>query len=77
MRNTDACRIWIWQKIRKYKKKICPIEVKSAAYKKHTSLDRFESKFRDKTGMKYIVYTKDLKKEEGIICIPAYMTLYL
>lgn len=59
------------------KKKICPIEVKSGEYRKHTSLDRFSQKFSANVGEKYIVYTKDVKTEENIICIPAYMAYYL
>jgi predicted AAA+ superfamily ATPase len=59
------------------KKKICPIEVKSGAYKKHTSLDRFGTKFSDKVGKKYIVYTKDLSNDGEVICIPVYMAAYL
>lgn len=58
-------------------KKICPIEVKSGEYRKHTSLDRFTEKFHDKTGTPYIIYTKDLKKDSNIVCIPAYMAYYL
>lgn len=55
------------------RKKICPIEVKSGAYRKHTSLDRFAGKFSDKVGTKYIAYTKDLTKDGEVICIPVYM----
>lgn len=59
------------------KKRICPVEVKSGEFRKHTSLDRFADKFKGKIGDKYIVYTKDLKKDENVICIPVYMALYL
>lgn len=58
-------------------KKICPVEVKSGDYKKHTSLDRFSEKYSDKVGEKYIVYTKDLKIENGVTCVPVYMAYYL
>ena len=58
------------------KKKICPIEVKSNAYKKHTSLDRLGEKFSDKVGKKYIVYTKDLAKDGDVVCVPVYMAAY-
>lgn len=54
-------------------KKICPVEVKSDSYKKHTSLDRMAEKYSSRLGNSYIVYTKDLKKTEGIVCIPVYM----
>lgn len=59
------------------KKKICPIEVKSGEFKKHTSIDRFTQKYSDKIGTSYIVYMKDLKKEADIIMIPVYMTMCL
>ena len=59
------------------RKKICPIEVKSASYKKHTSLDRFGEKYSDKVGKKYIVYTKDLLKDGDVLCVPVYMASYL
>ncbi len=54
-------------------KKICPIEVKSDSYKKHTSLDRLAEKYSTRLGTSYIVYTKDLKKDGDIVCIPVYM----
>lgn len=56
------------------KKKISPIEVRSGNYKKHTSLDRFNTRYSDKVGRKYIVHTKDLSKDQDIICITIYMT---
>lgn len=55
------------------KKKICPIEVKAGAYRKHTSLDRFGEMFSAKVGTKYIIHTKDLGKDGDVLCIPAYM----
>lgn len=55
-------------------KKICPLEVKSGDYKKHTSLDRFGTKFLEKVGKKYIIYLKDLATDKDTICIPVYMT---
>lgn len=58
-------------------KKTNTVEVKSGEYRKHTSLDRFAQKFSDKVGEQYIVYTKDLKKDGAVTCIPAYMALYL
>lgn len=59
------------------KKKICPIEVKSGAFKKHTSIDRFVHKYSDKTGASYIICMKDLLKEENVIQIPVYMAMCL
>lgn len=59
------------------RKKICSVEVKSEPYKKHTSLDRFGTKYSNKVGKKYIVYTKDLSKDGDVICVPVYMAAYL
>lgn len=57
--------------------KICPIEVKSSNYKRHISLDRFSEKFSERISHRYIVYTKDLHKEQDILCLPVYMVPYL
>lgn len=54
--------------------KISPIEVKSSGYKAHTSLDKFAEKYSDRIAHKYIVYTKDLRKEGDILYLPIYMT---
>ena len=59
------------------KNKICPIEVKSSGYKTHVSLDRFIDKFPDRISEKYIVYTKDLRKDKDIIMLPIYMAPFL
>ncbi len=53
--------------------KICPIEVKSSGYKSHKSLDEFQRKFSSRIRQRYLLYTKDLRKEEDIICLPVYM----
>ena len=57
--------------------KISPIEVKSSGYKSHTSLDIFCGKFSERVQNRYIIYTKDLKREQGIDYIPVYMTMFL
>lgn len=59
------------------KNKICPIEVKSSGYKTHASLDAFSKKFSDRILWRYLVYTKDFKKDEDIICLPVYMVQFL
>lgn len=59
------------------KNKICPIEVKSSGYKTHASIDSFATKFSSKIGQKYLVYTKDLRKDGDLLCIPIYMTMFL
>lgn len=57
--------------------KVSPIEVKSSGYKSHTSLDVFCKKYSDQIQNRYIIYTKDLKREQGIDYIPVYMTMFL
>ena len=59
------------------KNKVCPLEVKSSGYKTHVSLDVFMKKFSDRILQRYLVYTKDLAKDEDIICLPVYMTYFL
>lgn len=57
--------------------KVCPIEVKSSGYKIHASIDAFVDKFSGKIGQRYLVYTKDLRKDGELLCIPVYMTMFL
>lgn len=59
------------------KKKICPIEVKSSNYKSHKSFDYFRKKYQLKMEDRYIIYTKDLKFDDGILYIPVYMTMLI
>ncbi len=54
--------------------KICPIEVKSSGYKTHTSLDEFCRKYSSRIGSRYLIYTKDLKRDGDIMLVPVYMT---
>lgn len=60
-----------------HKHKISPVEVKSSGYKTHKSLDVFCSKFSDRIMSKYLIYTKDYKRENGVEYIPVYMTMFL
>lgn len=59
------------------KHKISPIEVKSSGYKSHKSLDEFCTKYSERITNKYVIYTKDYKREGGVEYIPVYMTLFL
>lgn len=59
------------------KHKVSPIEVKSSGYKSHKSLDKFCEKFSQRILNKYIIYTKDYKRENGIDYIPVYMAMFL
>lgn len=53
--------------------KVSPIEVKSSGYKTHKSLDQFAVKFSSRVAQKYLVYSKDLKKDGDTLCVPIYM----
>lgn len=55
-------------------RKISPIEVKSAAYRKHSSLDKFITRFGSRLGERYILYGKDIMETEGVLHLPLYMT---
>lgn len=57
--------------------KLLPIEVKSSGYKSHKSLDAFCRKFSSIIGKRYLIYTKDLKKDEDTLMLPVYMTPFL
>lgn len=59
------------------KHKISPIEVKSSGYKSHKSLDEFCAKYSERIMNRYIIYTKDYKRENGVDYIPVYMTMFL
>lgn len=54
--------------------KLCPIEVKSSGYKSHASLDEFCKKYSKYLGNRYLVYTKDLRKDSETLLVPVYMT---
>lgn len=54
--------------------KICPIEVKSSGYRSHKSLDKFQVKFSSRIKTRYLLYTKDVRKEGDIVCLPVYMS---
>ena len=54
-------------------RKICPIEVKSSSYRKHTSLDKFTSRFGNRLGDRLILYRKDVMIKDGVIHLPLYM----
>ena len=54
--------------------KLCPVEVKSSGYKAHASLDAFCDKYSARVGSRYLIYTKDLAKDNRTTLLPAYMT---
>lgn len=58
-------------------KKTMVLEVKSSGYKAHASLDAFTQKFSNRIKSRYLIYTKDLRKDTDILCLPVYMTMFL
>lgn len=59
------------------KNKICPIEVKSSGYKSHASIDAFCQKYSNRILDSYLLYTKDVAKEQNLKCYPVYMTPFI
>ena len=57
--------------------KLHPIEVKSSGYNSHASLDAFCEKFSHIIDRRYLIYTKDLKKDNQTVLLPVYMTPFL
>lgn len=57
--------------------KLCPIEVKSSGYGVHKSLDAFYRKYSERILHRYLVYTKDLKKDTDIWMLPIYLLPFI
>ena len=57
--------------------KICPIEVKSSQSKEHVSIDKFMEKYSSRISRRYMIYTKDLRKEQDLLCLPVFMTQFV
>lgn len=57
--------------------KITPIEVKSSGYKTHVSLDEFCKKFSSRIKWRYLIYTKNFRKDGEITYLPVYFTPFL
>ena len=59
-------------------RKVIPIEAKSSEYATHKSLDVFCEKYSSRVdNNRYVIYSKDLRKEGNIIYIPFYMAMCL
>ena len=54
--------------------KVSPVEVKSANYRSHASLDRLIAKFAKDLGARYVICVDDYHEAKGIVYLPAYMT---
>ena len=57
--------------------KIWPLEVKSAGYKTHASLDAFCEKFSQRVGERFLIYTKDLRRDGTTTLLPVVMTMMI
>ncbi len=57
--------------------KLHPIEVKSSGYNSHKSLDAFCEKFSHIIERRYLIYTKDLKKDGETLLLPVYMGMFV
>ena len=57
--------------------KLHPIEVKSSGYNTHKSLDAFCEKFSHIVERRYLIYTKDFKKDKETVLLPVYMAPFI
>ena len=58
-------------------RKICPVEVKSSSFKRHSSLDKFMRKFKGRIGEPVILYQGDIMKRDGVLHLPLYLAIFL
>ena len=62
----------------KVSQKLIPVEVKSSKSYKVESMIKFIEKYKRRIDKAYIIHPKNLLiRDDGIICIPAYMTFCL
>lgn len=59
------------------KHNISPIEVKSGDRYALSSINKFRRKYSEYVNVPYVLHTKDLKEEDGIVYLPIYMTMFL
>ena len=57
--------------------KLWPLEVKSSGYQTHKSLDEFCTKYSEHIGNRYLIYTKDFKKDKETTLLPVFMAMFL
>ena len=57
--------------------KLCPIEVKSSQSTKHASIDHFQEKYSERILHRYVLHTKDVRKDGDLLSLPVYMTPFL
>lgn len=58
-------------------RRIHPVEVKSSSYRRHSSLDKFRTKFKDRLGEAFVLYPKDLMVKDEVVHLPLYMAMFL
>ena len=56
---------------------ISPVEVKSGKRYQTKSLNRFRRKFAQYLGASYVLHTKDVRVDDGVIYLPMYMAQFL
>jgi hypothetical protein len=59
------------------RKKVRTLKIKKVDDKPMVIHTKEKAKFSDRILKRYLVYTKDLSKEQDIICIPVYMVPFL
>ena len=59
------------------KHNISPIEVKSGERYTLSSIRKFMKKYKEQMNIPYVLHTKDLKEEDGIVYLPLYMAMLL
>ena len=52
---------------------ISPIEVKSGKKYTLSSLNKFRRKYHEQVDVPYVIHMEDLKEQDGILFLPAYM----
>lgn len=57
--------------------KLCPLEVKSSGYNTHKSLDEFCTKFSSWVSNRYLIYTKDMRKDGSTTLLPVFLTMFI
>ncbi len=57
--------------------KMVPVEVKSSGYNRHKSIDVFSTKYASRISDRYLIYTKDYKKDKDITMFPVYTLPFL
>lgn len=57
--------------------KLCPLEVKSSGYNAHKSLDEFCTKFSSWVSNRYLIYTKDMRKDGSTTLLPVFLTMFI